>query len=97
VKPRPTRRFAFASASCAGSGHTVMSSTLSSMRVAVRATAAKASSSKLASASKGRRTKCVRSIDPRQQQPYGGSGCSPQLATTKPLASKACTSSTVTS
>ena len=39
------------------------------MRTATAQTCAKAASSKLASGSKGWRTKRVRSIEPRQQQP----------------------------
>ena len=45
----------------------------------------------------GASTKRVRSTLPRSQQPYAGSGCSPQLCTTRPLASNAWTSATVTS
>ena len=52
-----------------GKGQTVISSTLSSMRVATAATSAKAASSKRAVASNGSRTKRVRSSEPRQQQP----------------------------
>ncbi|MNR20938.1 hypothetical protein D3C85_1378110 [compost metagenome] len=70
------RRLARASASCSGSGQNVTSSTLSSMRVDTRTTSAKASKSNVDSAVNGWRTKPVRLIDPRQQQPYDGSGCS---------------------
>ena len=47
--------------------------------LATLATSAKAARSNSALSSNGFLMKRVRSIEPRQQQPYGGSGCSAQL------------------
>jgi len=69
VKPRPMRRLFAASSCCCGSGQTVSSSTLSSMRTATAQTSENAVSSKEAVEANGSRTKRVRSTEPRQQQP----------------------------
>ncbi len=71
------RRLLAASWACSGSGHRVASSTLSSARIETFVTARNLSQSKLAVSLNGSLTKRVRLIEPRQQQPYGGSGCSP--------------------
>ena len=78
VKPSPTRRLFFASSACCGSGHTVTSSTLSSMRTATFVT--------FENASKSKRAFGVNGIDDERRQidaaeaaaAVGGSGCSPQ-------------------
>jgi hypothetical protein len=48
------------------------------MRTATGTSAAKASTSKSASGVNGLRTNLVRSMEPKQQQPYAGNGCSAQ-------------------
>ena len=77
-KPMPWRRLRRISWRCGSSGRPLISTTLSSARVNTRTTSRYSSQSKCASALKGARTKRVRLTEPSRQEPYGGSGCSPQ-------------------
>ena len=63
--------------------------TLSRKRTAVAVSASSRVSSSRASGVNGLSISRARLIEPSRQAPYGGSGCSPQLWATKPLASKA--------
>ena len=72
------RRVCKASRRCSSSGQPVRSITLSSMRTAVVARADKPTSSKCALSVNGCRTSRDRSMEPRQQLPWAGRGCSPQ-------------------
>ena len=71
VKPTPMRRLALASASCWARGQKVTSSTLSSARTWMATDLAKASKSNTGTPSKpkGLRTKRVRMMGPKSQQP----------------------------
>ncbi|MNJ60914.1 hypothetical protein D3C77_566770 [compost metagenome] len=74
----PWRRLVSISWRCCSSGRPLISTTLSSMRVKMRTTSRYLSQSKRASAPNGSTTKLVRLTEPSRQEPYGGSGCSPQ-------------------
>ena len=70
---------------------------LSSMRSATGTMRSSASVSSAASGANGRATSRARLIEPNKHAPYGGNGCSPQLCTITPLASKALAPGTLTS
>ena len=76
--PMPWRRLRMISLRCCSSGRPFTSTTLSSMRVKTFTTLRYSSQSKCAFSVNGSRTKLVRFTEPSRQEPYGGSGCSPQ-------------------
>ncbi len=86
-KPMPWRRLRMISLRCCSSGRPLISHTLSSMRVKTFTTSRYSFQSNSAKSVNAFFTKRVRFTEPSRHEPYGGSGCSPQLCAWKPLAS----------